>query len=154
LPGNMGALQQALGGGGALVPNDAVKRQWLQQLERVRGPLALWQRVARYARCIGTSVAPFDLAQLPYEPGAQWVGLPFAPDKTPSARRTSLALFRAGPALPSAAQPWVGLMIDEWTEIIPSTQETTGIGFHYDDPGAEAAQAVLLAVCPTNAAQW
>ncbi len=155
LPGNATALQQALGAGGALVPNDAVKRQWLQHLEPVRRPLALWQRVARYARCIGTPVAPFDLAQLPDEPGAQWVGLPFAPDKAPKARRTSLALFRAGTAAPPpAAQPWVGLMIDEWTEIIPSTEETTGIGFHYDDPGAEAGQAVLLAVCPTNAAQW
>ncbi|MEH2501550.1 hypothetical protein V1290_000361 [Bradyrhizobium sp. AZCC 1578] len=153
LPGNAAGLQQALGAGGALVPNDAVKRQWLQQLERVRAQIGLWQRVARYARCIGTPVPPFDLAQLPYEAGAQWVGLPFTPDKAPAARRTSLALFN--PATPpSATQPWAGLMIDEWTEIIPSTEETTGVGFHYDDPGAEAAQAVLLAVCPTNAPQW
>jgi hypothetical protein len=48
----------------------------------------------------------------------------------------------------------VGLLLDEWTETIPAASETTGVGFHYDDPGAEAAQAVLLAVCPTNAEAW
>jgi hypothetical protein len=151
-PGNAADLQQALGAGAALVPIDAVKRQWLQQLEGVRAPLARWLRVDRYARCIGTPQPMFALAQLPYEPGAQWVGLAFPPDQKPIARRTSLALFGSG--TPAATDPWVGLMIDEWTEIIPSTEETTGIGFHYDDPGAEAAQVVLLAVCPTNAPQW
>jgi hypothetical protein len=151
-PGDAADLQQALGAGGALVPNDAVKRQWLQQLEGVRAPLARWLRVDRYARCIGTPQPVFALAQLPYEPGAQWVGLAFPPDQKPIARRTSLALFGSG--TPAATDPWVGAMIDEWTEIIPSTEETTGIGFHYDDSGAEAAQAVLLAVCPTDAPQW
>jgi hypothetical protein len=152
MPGDAANLQQALGGGGGLVPEDAVKQQWLQQLERVRAPIGLWRRVERFARCIGTPPAPFNLAQLPFESGTRWVGLAFAPGSPPTARRTSLALFNAG--IPSATQPWVGLMIDEWTEVIPSTHETTGIGLHYDDPGAEAAQVVLLAICPTNAPRW
>ena len=75
-------------------------------------------------------MSPFDLAQLPYEPGAKWVGLPFAPTEAPTARRTSLALYRT--ASPAATDPWVGLMIDEWTEFIPSAVETSVIGFHYD----------------------
>jgi hypothetical protein len=80
------------------------------------------------------------------------VGLPFAPGQAPRARRTSLALYQV--ATPAATEPWVGLLLDEWTEMIPAATETTGVGFHYDDPGAEAAQAVLLAVCPTNSATW
>jgi len=32
--------------------------------------------------------------------------------------------------------------------------ETTAVGFHYDDPGAEAGQAVLLAIPPGEAQTW
>ena len=48
----------------------------------------------------------------------------------------------------------MGLLVDEWNEIIPFPAEQTALAFHYDDPGAEAAQAVLIAVPPTDAANW
>jgi hypothetical protein len=41
---------------------------------------------------------------------------------------------------------WSGLLLDEWAEMIPLPMATTGIGCHYDSPGAEAAQVVLVAV--------
>ncbi|MEP6733164.1 MAG: hypothetical protein ABJE10_21150 [bacterium] len=151
-PGSSVELQAAINYSPSLVPGNAIKTQWLQQLRRVRQPLAAWGRVELYARCVGAPLAPLDLVQLPHANGAQWIGLPFQPDATPAARRTSIAMFRAGQ--PQAADPWVGLWLDEWNETIPSPIETTAIGFHYDDPGAEAAQTVLLAVSPTNASTW
>ena len=57
-------------------------------------------------------------------------------------------------AAPAAGDVWCGLFVDDWTEQIPNAIESTGIAFHYDDPGAEAAQAVLLAVPPTEAETW
>jgi len=45
-------------------------------------------------------------------------------------------------------QDLCGLLIDEWTEIIPTEDETTGIAFHYDRPNSEPPQALLLAVSP------
>jgi hypothetical protein len=48
----------------------------------------------------------------------------------------------------------VGLLLDEWTELIPNREESTELAFHYDDPGAEAPQAVLVAVPPDNAENW
>ena len=42
-----------------------------------------------------------------------------------------------------------GLLIDEWTEVIPLEKETTGLSFHYDRPNAEAPQTMLL-VTPTK----
>jgi hypothetical protein len=42
-----------------------------------------------------------------------------------------------------------GLLIDEWTEVIPSREATTGITFHHDRPNSEAPQAMLL-VTPTD----
>jgi hypothetical protein len=47
-----------------------------------------------------------------------------------------------------------GLVIDEWTETIPSATETTGLAFHYDAPSAEAPQVILLAVPPAQQATW
>jgi hypothetical protein len=39
-----------------------------------------------------------------------------------------------------------GLVVDEWTEVIPATTETTALSFHYDAPAAQPPHAVLLAV--------
>lgn len=41
-----------------------------------------------------------------------------------------------------------GLLIDEWVEVIPNKEETTGISFNYDQPNAEAPQSILLAIPP------
>lgn len=47
-----------------------------------------------------------------------------------------------------------GVVIDEWTEVIPTKEETTGIAFHYDQPNSEPPQTMLL-VTPTNIdGQW
>lgn len=81
------------------------------------------------------------------------MALPFATeDERPASGHLSLALHRA--AKPAAADSWFGLFLDDWTDTIPNIQETTGVAFHYDDPGAEAAQAVLLAVPPAAAQTW
>jgi hypothetical protein len=53
-------------------------------------------------------------------------------------------------------QPQCGLLLDEWTEVIPADTETTGLAFHFDKPSAEPPQAILLAT-PTQfrgAWQW
>jgi hypothetical protein len=94
-----------------------------------------------------------DVAQLPHLDGALWVALPFTPGKPPPSGRLSLVMQRI--AKPSASEAWVGLLLDQWTEIIPHATAQTGIAFHYDDPGAEAAHAVLVAVPPkTSAENW
>jgi hypothetical protein len=37
-----------------------------------------------------------------------------------------------------------GLLIDEWTEVIPAEEETTGLTFHYDRPNSEPPQTLLI----------
>jgi hypothetical protein len=46
----------------------------------------------------------------------------------------------------STAEVTAGLVVDEWQDVIPRHDETTGITFHYDAPNAEPPQALLLAV--------
>jgi hypothetical protein len=48
-----------------------------------------------------------------------------------------------------------GILLESWTEIIPSKTQKTAIAFHYDTPRAEAPQAVLVAASPnSNIASW
>ena len=45
-------------------------------------------------------------------------------------------------------------MVDEWIEVVPSPDETTGVAFHYDAPGSSPPQAILLAAPPAKAPRW
>ncbi|MFD0533231.1 hypothetical protein ACFQY7_04995 [Actinomadura luteofluorescens] len=52
------------------------------------------------------------------------------------------------------AKPVHGLLVDEWTEVVPAARQETGLTFEYDAPGATAPQAVLLAVPADGAPAW
>lgn len=47
-----------------------------------------------------------------------------------------------------------GVLVDEWTEVIPRTEETTGVAFHYDRPSNEAPQTLLLALPADFTGSW
>lgn len=47
-----------------------------------------------------------------------------------------------------------GIVMDEWTEVIPAKEETTGITFHYDQPNSEPPQTLLLVVPPVINGKW
>jgi hypothetical protein len=146
-------LGQALAAGADLGATARDVLRWLQQAARVRPALHAWRRLWLYAEALGHSSPGHALAQLPHVAGEPWVGLPFAsPDARPPSGRLSLVMHR--PAAPSVSEAWAGLLIDEWPELVPGASETTGLAFHYDDPGAEAPHAVLLAVPPAGAAHW
>jgi hypothetical protein len=152
-PGDAAELQAALDYGPTLAPDANAKATWLAQAERVRKPLARWRRLELYANCLGTAPPLLAVAQLPHVEPARWVALDFPNEADrPLGGRVSLALISA--VIPPAAGAWSGMLIDEWTEKIPAVNEATGIAFHYDDPSAEAAQTVLLAVPPTGAKTW
>jgi hypothetical protein len=44
------------------------------------------------------------------------------------------------------------LVLDDWTERVPAKTVEAGVAFHAESPGAEAPQAVLIAVPSRNAA--
>jgi len=47
-----------------------------------------------------------------------------------------------------------GVLADEWTEVIPAKEETTGITFHYDRPNCEAPQTLLLVAPARLEGNW
>jgi hypothetical protein len=135
---------------------DATVEGWLAQLTRVRQPLDAWRDVRAYARALGRAVGRPRIVQLPLERDpapARWAALPFAGEADrPRPGLVSLALLGARPPRPD--QPWAGLLLDAWPELIPAREEDAGVVFHFDAPGAEAPQAVLLAVPRAPAETW
>jgi hypothetical protein len=51
-------------------------------------------------------------------------------------------------------KPQCGIVVDEWTEVIPAKEETTGIAFHYDQPNSEPPQTMLLVVPSQITGNW
>lgn len=123
---------------------------WLQRMGLVRDDSARLAAVMQGAEMTGGDVTPASIAvmQLPAVAGERWLALPFG--AAPPA--AELAITAAVSGVLDPAQPWAGLFVDAWPETIPAREETTGIAFHHDAPGARAPQAVLLAVPPDLAA--
>ena len=121
---------------------------WLMTHAHVRPSAARLTRVLEGAEMLGGGLGLTNLhvAQLPHRPGAFWVGRRFT---TPPPPTTSLVFHAA--ARPAYDKPMAGLVLDQWTEAIPSDIETTGVSFHFDAPGARAPQTMLIAT-PTDAA--
>ena len=124
---------------------------WLPKLGCVRETTGRLGDVLTAAEAMGQLSAPQDLKllQFPRDPAARWGALPPAPNQE---LRGVVAVVAHAPSALSSLAPndtLAGLFIDEWSESIPATHETTGLGFHFDAPGARPPQSILLAV-PSN----
>ena len=122
-------------------------RRALQQLARVRANLARWRSMWLYGQAFGARAPALEVAQLPL--ADVWAGRPGA---DVASGTLSLIVHRPDGAAPDGG--WVGLIVDEWTETIPSATADTALSFRYESPVAEAPQAVLLAVPPSATAAW
>ena len=129
--------------------NALAVEEWLQSLMRVRGPMEALGWVATYHDWLHPTPLTLVPAQLPVRPGDAWIGT--ASGAAAAGEVMSVAICNP-PADVSAAQG--GLLIDEWTEVVPTDKETTGIAFHANRPNAKPAQALLLAVAPELRGSW
>ena len=158
-PPNAPELDQSLGARTALLPagtdsqgndNGSAPVRFLQQAAQVYDGMSRYRALSLYMGAFGVPIPRLDVAQLPYTPGEQWIGLPFGSANQPSPGRLSLLLYSFGAATPDATLGWQGLVLQDWVEIIPDATEQAGLAFNYDNPGAEAGQAVLV-VPPSSA---
>jgi hypothetical protein len=124
----------------------------MHKAARVQTALDRWRRTRLVTEALGASAAAWDVLQLPYSPAARWCALPFSSGARPSSGAVSITVHRPWKTSPTAK--WAGLLLDEWSELIPSPVQQTAIAFHYPSPRAEAPQAVLVAIPPVAAATW
>jgi hypothetical protein len=147
LPRVVAQLAAPLAASPALVSDENLPRQVVQQMARVRPSIGRWRSMWLYGQALGAAAPSLEVVQLPT--AATWAGRPGA-----VIAPATLSMIVHRPTHAPAEHGWTGFVIDEWSETVPSAVQKTALSFRYETPIAEAPQAVLLAVPPTAAAEW
>jgi hypothetical protein len=124
--------------------DDLAPAAWLQRMALVRTGVNGLARVRSAAELLRSDIAAGDfvLTQLPHVAGERWVALPFGS----AVPKAELAIVAWWSGAVTFSGPLAGLFCDGWHETVPSAEETTGVAFHFDAPGARPPQSILLAV--------
>jgi hypothetical protein len=132
--------------------------EWLQSVSHVRPRTARWDGVRALVESFNAASLELNPLQLPYRARDSWLAVEF-PETDELTHEpfnilhdTLSVITHGEEALTSSGQ--CGLLIDDWTEMIPTKEEVTGLTFNYDRPNASPPQALLLAVTPEETGQW
>lgn len=127
---------------------------WLHSVAKVRRRVYDVTMYMQLTDVYELPVAGLQPCQFPYKAGNgdHWLGLPYPSNYKPLG--DSLSLVMINDQALNTGNTFCGLVLDEWLEIIPGKEETSGIAFNYNQPNAAAPQTLLLAVTPENTNVW
>ena len=142
-----------------------VVEEWLQGLARVRRPLHRWEIVRTLADAINDVSLELLPVQVPYRAKDSWLAVEFPkldpnntdpddPEKKFGISRDTLSIAAHGNSAFQVGLKQSGVLLDDWTEEIPTASETTGISFRFNQPNAMPPQTLLLAVTPEETGSW
>ena len=151
-----------------LVPGtteEEVVEEWLQGLARVRRPLYRWDVVRTLVDALNDVPLELQPAQVPYRANDSWLAVEFPridpnntdpddPEKKFGISRDTLSIVAHGDSAFKVGVRQSGVLLDDWTEEIPSASETTGVSFRFNQPNAMPPQTLLLAVTPEETGSW
>ena len=130
---------------------------WLHGMARVHDKMKHLENCILVREAFGMAEGDMVLhpVQLPYlTEKYHWLAMPFPQAEVDMEAQNILLYTAYTPALAPAPNEVCGALADEWTEIIPATEETTGITFHYDRPNCEAPQTLLLVTPSRHTGNW
>jgi hypothetical protein len=126
--------------------------EWLYGVARVRPMVRAWEATVMLAGALGRPEPDLLPIQLPFEAGAPWLAMQFPSTYTISSDRLLYTAHYMTAFDKTARQ--CGLLLDEWTEVIPATTRTTGITFNFARPDNEPPQSILLVTPATAGGTW
>lgn len=144
---------------GLLRHNPHAMEDWLQSIGNVREKLYALEMVGMLSEVWEHEFPQAQPLQLPYRtastdlPADYWLGTEYPETYSPDDDKLSLVLLNGGTLVDNTKSKAV-LILDEWLEIIPNKEETTGLTFNYDQPDAAPPQSLLLAVTPKVTGSW
>jgi len=147
---------------GMLFPVD----EWLQHTSHTRPRIARWDNIRTLNETLNGSDIALHAVQVPFRKKDSWIAIEYPAtypgldadgnlvDLPFTISHDTLSIVVNGDAafVPAAKQS--GLLLDDWTELIPGKDEITGIGFNYNRPNAMPPQALLLTVTPEVTGHW
>lgn len=135
-------------------------QEWLQSVAHVRTKVSRWDTIMSLYETFKDNPLSLLPVQLPYRAGDSWLAVefpqqdPLDPTQPFNIEHDTLSITVHGDAAFTPAVAQCGLLIDDWTEDIPTRDETTGIAFNYDQPNVTPPQTLLLAVPPQLKGRW
>lgn len=135
-------------------PDKFPLEDWMHGVARVREKIKHWENVVFLTEAFESASLELHPLQLPYKNNDNWVAVDFPDNYEIDSDKILYTALYPAPFDKTNAQ--CGLLVDEWTEVIPSKEETAGVTFHYDRPNSEPPQVWLMAM-PTDfrgAWQW
>ncbi len=139
-------------GEGVVLPVD----DWMGGVARVRKKAHEWENISFLSTAFNSNAnAELTPLQFPYIANDRWLAVKYkkADEKYNIAGDKLLYTAHFAKAF-DKTKPVCGIIVDEWTEVIPSDTETTGIAFHYDQPNSEPPQTMLLVTPPVFKGEW
>jgi len=140
--------------------NEEIVDEWLTGLARVRKAIHRWEIVRTLADALNDVSLEMRPAQIPFRATDSWLAVEFPPtdpndpSKPFGISRDTLSIAAHGATTFQAGVKQSGILLDDWTEDIPTESETTGISFRYNQPNATPPQALLLVVTPRETGSW
>jgi len=125
---------------------------FLHGIARVREKLHAWEQTATLAATFGRPEPALTPLQLPHKAGEGWLALEFDPAQTIDGERLLYTAHYAAATNP--AGPTCGLLLDEWSEVIPARDETAGVAVHFDRPSSEPPQTWFLVAPAQVDGKW
>lgn len=171
-PGEADLWSGALGPGGVRARPGRDIRPWLARMGALRANASSYGATLLVREAFGRNPL-LRVAQSPAGAYSRWAGLPFD-SEPPMVPLVSVVVEIAGSAAgeqePDASQMLAGLLVDEWTEVVPKRLErrdprnadataelvdvtTTGVALNANAPGARPPQAILVALS-ADGADW
>jgi hypothetical protein len=140
----------------ATTSHDFPVDEWLYGVARARPKVWHLEQVTFLSEAFERPAPEVTPLQFPFIPGEGWLGLelPAGFDRAGAGERLLYSAIYAEGTFNATATEHVGLLLDEWTEVIPAANETAGLAFHYDRPSTEAPQALLLVIPASNPRTW
>lgn len=125
-----------------------IDEQWLSVAAVVRPPLARLE-ACQLERLVETGRGFFYAWT--NRPGDPWqLNVPVNPDTGLRPDSALLVAYRPAEVLDGTPGVRSVILLDGWTETVPSTEQATCAGFGFNALGARAPQAVLVAVPPRS----
>ena len=126
--------------------------EWMYGVARVRPVIQSWESALMLATAFGIKPPDPTPIQLPFATGDPWLALEYPPEYVINSDRLLYTCLYSVPFNP--AQRQCGLLLDEWTEVIPATTRDTGLTFNYNRPDNEPPQSMLLVAAASNTGTW
>lgn len=138
--------------------NDLLTEEWLSSIARVRKNPANYEMLSILASAVDfrsfhdlRNLLPL---QLPYagDGTERWLGA--SVNSTDALKEGRISMGASMPAGHLVSGDQAGIMVDDWIDVIPAREQTSGISFHHNQPNAKAPQCLLLGLTPRVTGSW